>query len=350
MKIPKHILDKLDKNLFLQDNHPICIIKEKVYEYFGDSFYKIEDAPKIVNTIMNFDDLLIKPDHPSRSKSDTYYVDDNNVLRTHMTAFLTTVLGMHDKSSAFDIKDFNNFLYVGDVYRKDEIDSTHYPIFHQLDGVCIMGKDEDPILALKTSLGGLIEHLFPNCEYEFKDEYYPFNSTAFEVNVKFGNKWIEVLGCGVKHRDILDKAGLTDKVAWGFGLGLDRLAMIFFEIPDIRYIWSEDERFINQFKKGTISKFKSYSKYPPVYKDISFFVDTDFNVNDFYEICREDSSDLIENISMTDKFYSTKEEKESLCFRLTYRSNDRTLTDDEINNIHNNIKEKIKNNPQLKLR
>ena len=350
MKIPKHIEEKMNKNLFIQENHPICIIKEKIYDYFGDSFYKMEDLPKIVNIKMNFDDLLIKEDHPSRSKSDTYYVNEDEVLRTHMTAFLTLVLNMNDKSSVFDIKDFNNFLYVGDVYRKDEIDATHYPIFHQLDGVCIMDKDQDPINALKTSLGGLIEHLFPGCEYEFKDEYYPFNSTAFEVNVKFGDKWIEVLGCGVKKQEILDKEGLKDKIAWGFGLGLDRLAMIFFEIPDIRYIWSEDERFLNQFKKGEITKFKSFSKYPPVYKDISFFVEQNFNINEFYEICREECFDLIENIILTDKFFSNKEEKESLCFRITYRSNERNLTDEKINLIHNNIKEKVKNNSQLKLR
>lgn len=345
MKIPKHIEDKMSKDLFMKENHPIHIIKNKIYDYFGEDFLKIEDFPKIVNTKNNFDDLLIGENHPSRSKSDTYYVGKDLVLRTHMTAFLSTILNNNKI-----LTKFNNFLYVGDVYRKDEIDATHYPIFHQLDGVCILDKDQDPIVALKTSLGGLIEHLFPGCEYSFKDEYYPFNSTAFEVNVKFGDKWIEVLGCGVKKQEILDSAGLFDKVAWGFGLGLDRLAMIFFKIPDIRYIWSDDERFLNQFEKGKISKFKSFSKYPPVYKDVSFFVNPGFNMNEFYEICREEAGDLIENISMTDKFFSEKLGQDSYCFRLTYRSNEKNLTDEEINTIHNNIKEQVKNNSQLKLR
>lgn len=345
MKLPKHIEDKMNKNLFTQNNHPICIIKNKIYDYFGEDFLKIEDFPKVVETKKNFDDLLIDKNHPSRSKTDTYYVGKDIVLRTHMTAFLSTIL-----TNNYILTKFSNFLYVGDVYRKDEIDSTHYPIFHQLDGVCILDKDEDPIIALKTSLGGLIEHLFPGCEYSFKDEYYPFNSTAFEVNVKYGDKWIEVLGCGVKKQEILDAAGMNNKTAWGFGLGLDRLAMIFFEIPDIRYIWSEDERFLNQFSKHQITKFKPYSKYPPVYKDISFFVKLGFNMNEFYEICREEAGDLIEIISMIEIFFSEKIQQTSYCFRITYRSNDRSLTNDEINKIHDNIKDKVKSNSQLKLR
>lgn len=347
MAIPKHIKNKIGKNLFKKTNHPIGIIKENIYDYFGESFYKIEDLPVETSVKNNFDDLLISSDHPSRSKHDTYYVNKDTVLRTHMTSSLSIIL---DKYKNKEVGEYSNFLSVGDVYRKDEIDSTHYPVFHQLDGVCIMDKDKDPISAIKTSLGGLIEHLFPNCEYSFKDEYYPFNSTAFEVNVKYGDKWIEVLGCGVKKQEILDSFGLTDKIAWGFGLGLDRLAMIFFEIPDIRYIWSEDENFLNQFKKGQINKFKSFSKYPPVYKDVSFFLEHDFNLNEFYEICREEGGDLIENISITDKFFSEKEKKESLCLRITYRSNEKSLTDSEINIIHNSIKEQINNNSKLKLR
>ena len=346
MNIPKHIIEKSEKNLFLKENHPICIIKQKIYDYFGDEFKKIEDFPKVVDVYRNFDRLLIEKNHPSRSKNDTYYVDkDFFVLRTHMTAFLTTIL-----SNKNYLKDFNNFLYVGDVYRKDEIDSTHYPIFHQLDGVCIMDKDEDPTTAIKTSLGGLIEHLFPGCEYSFNNEYYPFILNALEVNVKYNDKWIEVLGCGLFMQEIIDSVGLEDKVAWGFGLGLDRLAMIFFDIPDIRYLWSDDERFLSQFNKGEITKFKPYSKYPPVDKDISFFVDLDFNMNEFYELCREESVDLIEDISEIDVFFSDKEKKFSHCFKITYRSNDRSLTNEEINKINDNIKEKIKNHSQLKLR
>ena len=347
MSVPKHIQEKVGKKLFLQPNHPISIIKEKIYEYFGDSYMKIENFPVEVSTVKNFDDLCIPQDHPSRSKSDTYYSNKNVVLRTHMTAFLTTVL--HNfKNDRY--KDYDKFLFVGDVYRKDEIDSTHYPVFHQLDGVCFLDKNQDPIIEIKKTMGGLIEFLFPCCEYEFKDEFYPFNSQAFEVNVNYNGKWIEVLGCGIKKQEILGNFGLSDKQAWGFGLGLDRLAMIFFGIPDIRYLWSEDERFKSQFEKGKITHFKPFSKHPPIHKDISFFKAKEFNLNEFYEVCKGIGGDLIESIKLFDSFYSEKEGKESNSFRITYSSNERNLTNEEINKIHNEIKHEVSNNISLKLR
>jgi phenylalanyl-tRNA synthetase alpha chain len=319
MSIPKHIKEKIGKNLFLKPNHPISIIKDKIYEYFGDSFMKIENFPVEVSTIKNFDDLCIPQDHPSRSRSDTYYSNKNVVLRTHMTAFLTTVLNNYNNKR---YGQFQNFLFIGDVYRKDEIDSTHYPVFHQLDGVCFLNKEQDPISEIKKTIGGLIEFLFPGCEYEFKDDFYPFNSQAFEVNVNYNGKLIEVLGCGVKKQEILDNFGVSDKQAWGFGLGLDRLAMIFFDIPDIRYL----------------------------YKDISFFKTKEFNLNEFYELCRGVGGDLIESIKLFDSFYSEKEGKESNSFRITYSSNERNLTNEEINEIHDSIKQEVSKNISLKLR
>ncbi len=347
MSIPKHIKEKIGKNLFLKTNHPISIIKDKIYEYFGDSYMKIENFPVEVSTVKNFDDLCIALDHPSRSRSDTYYISKNVVLRTHMTAFFTTVLNNY-KNGRYG--QFQNFLFVGDVYRKDEIDSTHYPVFHQLDGVCFLDKDQDPILEIKKNIGGLIEFVFPDCEYEFKDEFYPFNSKAFEVNVSYNGKLIEVLGCGVKKQEIVENFGVYNKQAWGFGLGLDRLAMIFFDIPDIRYLWSEDERFISQFEKGKITHFKPFSKHPSVCKDISFFKTKEFNLNEFYELCRGFGGDLIESIKLFDSFYSEKEGKESNSFRISYSSNERSLTNEEINEIHDSIKQEVSKNTSLKLR
>ena len=123
--IPQSIKNKFERNLYKIPDHPICIIKQKVLEYFGPTFTVFEDLDKVVSTTENFDNLLIEKTHPSRSYSDTFYVNEETVLRTHTTAHQNNILRSGVK----------NFLVVGDVYRRDEVNRTHYPIFHQLEGV-----------------------------------------------------------------------------------------------------------------------------------------------------------------------------------------------------------------------
>merc|ERR1712086_110903 len=125
----------------------------------------------------------------------------------------------------------------------------------------------------------------------------------------------------------------------GFGLGLERLAMILFSIPDIRLFWTEDERFTKQFKNGDVVPFKPYSKYPPCYKDIAFWVPEDYQENDFYELTRNVAGDLVELVEVIDEFTHPKTNRRSLCSRITYRSMDRSLTDDEINVLQESVRE-----------
>jgi hypothetical protein len=110
-----------------------------------------------------------------------------------------------------------------------------------------------------------------------------------------------VLGCGVVHTEVLSKCGLEERHGWAFGLGLERLAMVLFKIPDIRLFWSNDSRFTKQFAKGEVTTFKPYSKYPPCYKDIAFWLPEDgsFVANDFFELARGIGGDLIEQIEGT---------------------------------------------------
>jgi phenylalanyl-tRNA synthetase alpha chain len=331
--IAPSIKEKLGKKLHLKSNHPIKIIKEKIYTHFYNhnkkSMVKFYDdlSPK-VKIENNFDLLLIPKNHPSRSESDTYYFDHEYVLRTHTSAHQNELL-----------KEGNRFFLVtGDVYRKDAIDKTHYPIFHQMEGVKIVPKGIDPIADLKDTLSRLIEDLFPNCEYRFIDEYFPFTDPSFEVEVFFNGKWMEVLGCGKIHQQIMDNCGLGNEEGWAFGLGLERLAMVFFEIPDIRYFWSDDARFLDQFEDGKITKFEEYSKYPATTRDFSFWINGQkFDENGFFEIVREKGGDLIENVTLVDEF--KKNERQSKCYRIVYQSNDRSLTNDEINDIHDHIKD-----------
>jgi len=335
--IPLSITNKIGKNLYQIPNHPICIIKNKIYDYFRNSREIIEEISPYVDVKSNFDDLLIPKDHPSRSKSDTFYSDDNTVLRTHTSAHQTKFMRDGKK----------NFLVTGDVYRKDEIDAFHYPVFHQMEGVSILNNEIDPVEVcdvIKRDLGGLIEFIFPNCEYKFVDTYFPFTEPSCEIEVLLNGKWVEVLGAGVIRKKIMKSCGLGNVSGWAFGLGLERLAMIFFEIPDIRYFWTNDERFKNQFQSGQITKFKEYSKYPSAIRDISFYYYDPFMPNDFYTILNDCSENLISKTETIDHFINPKTGQKSISYRIYFESLERTLTSDEVNfqidNIKNNLIEK----------
>lgn len=334
--ISKNISDKIGKNLHNTANHPVEIIKRLIYDYFGDSFYKKEDFSPYVSVQQNFDDLLIPKDHPSRSYNDTYYLNESTVLRTQTSSHQTEMLRMG----------YRSFLVTGDVYRKDTIDSSHYPVFHQMEGVKLC---ENPEEDLKQTLVGLVKHLFPNCEYRISPDYFPFTEPSFEIEVKFEGEWLEILGCGVIHTKILDNCNIKE-TGWAFGLGLDRLAMVLFKIPDIRYLWSDDERFISQFSSGEIVEFKEYSKFPPVYKDVSYWTSDKYNYNEFSSIIREEGGDLIEKIELLDEFTNNKTGKSSNCHRIVYRSPDEVLTNEKINKIQNRIRTRMELELSLELR
>lgn len=340
--VPKTIEQKRNAGLHKKRSHPICIIKELIYDYFGDGFYKFDDLDPVVSVKDNFDDLLIPEDHPSRLMTDTYYVDENMVLRTHTTAHQNKLLQ----------DGFEQFLITGDVFRKDTIDKTHFPVFHQMEGLKVVNEDEDPVDELKKMISGLVEWLFPSCEHKMTENNheFPFTDPSFEVEVYYNGEWMEILGCGVVHKDIMENCDLEHKKAYAFGLGLERLAMILFEIPDVRYFWTDDERFIKQFTPGEVTKFKPYSSYPPCYKDTSMWIGDDFNYNDMCDVIREHTNDLVEDIEEIDSFFHPKHQKQSKTYRICYRSNNRSLTDEEVNELHDNLEEKMKEELNVELR
>jgi len=346
--VPPHIASLVGRGLHEKADHPLGIINAKIKDYFDsldDNFEFFLGEDPIVTTQQCFDDLRIDPSHPGRSPSDTYYLTDKTLLRTHTSA--------HQSQHLRDGHEC--FLCAGDVYRRDEIDASHYPAFHQLEGVklfdpdvvgnkageewlesgeCQMVKDD-----LKATLEGLMDHLFGPVEKRWSEDYFPFTEPSLECEILYQGEWLEVLGCGVIHTEVLDMAGRSDRRGWAFGLGLERLAMILFSIPDIRLFWTEDKRFSKQFAAGQISTFKPYSKYPPCYKDIAFWVPENFVENDFFEIARGVAGDLVEKIDMTDEFTNPKTEKTRKCFRVTYRSMDRSLTDDEVNAMQDELRD-----------
>jgi len=353
--VPPSIAARVGTNLHLEPNHPLNTIKNVIEEFWQKrssslNFVIKSDLHPIVATENNFDALLIPPDHVSRSKSDTYYLDKNTVLRTHTSAHQTALL-----KSGID-----RFLVTGDVYRRDEIDSSHYPIFHQMEGVKMFTETElseagattpsEKISVveqdLKAALEELARELFGDVKMRWVDAYFPFTDPSYELEIYFNDEWLEVLGCGVVHRDIVKAVGRDDQVGWAFGLGLERLAMVLFSIPDIRLFWSKDERFHSQFATGEIVTFESYSKYPPCLKDISFWTssvegvdDSTFHPNDLNEVVRDVAGDLVERVELIDEFVHPKTKRTSNCFRISFRSMDRSLTNEEIDILQNQVRD-----------
>jgi len=339
--IPSLVLEKKKRGgLHKIPNHPLQILKQKIYNYFGKEFTTFDNLDPIVTIKANFDDLLIPPDHPCRSTSDTYYVDSDLVLRTQTSAHQTELLRAG----------YTKFLVTGDVYRKDEINSTHYPVFHQMEGVCV-GETQDNLLC---TMKGLMEFLFPGCKCRVNDDYFPFTYPSYEVEVEYKGKWLEVAGCGMIQTQILQNTGHPNKYGWAFGLGLERLAMVLFDIPDIRLFWSQDLKFLSQFSEdNAICKFRPFSVLDSLSKDLSFFIPSLSDVkvewkdvNDFYDICRNEAGDLLEKVERFDCFLHPVKNMVSHSYRLTYSPPDTLVNGAEfnriVNSIHSIIYEKVK--------
>jgi phenylalanyl-tRNA synthetase alpha chain len=342
--IPEKILKLVDKNLHLRQNHPIKIIKDIIYKHFDlvlPGMTKHDQLNKFVSTQYNFDKILIPKDHVCRSFTDTYYSEPELVLRTQTSAHQAELLE----------KNHQRFLVTGDVYRKDEINHSHYPVFHQIEGVYLVDDNQDPETELKKVLNGLIETLFPGKTYQYKDDSFPFTNPSFEVNVKINDgEWLEILGCGVIQPKILENTGHLGKKGWAFGLGLERLAMILFEIPDIRYFWTENPKFLDQFKDGEITIFKEYSKLDEVNRDFSFFLPNDqvkdnrwIYQNDFYDLVRDIGMDYIAKLDHFDTFFHSKKKMMSHCYHILYNPMDAALNDPaEFKVIVDDLHQKIK--------
>eukprot|EP00472_Partenskyella_glossopodia_P008341 CAMPEP_0197539972 /NCGR_PEP_ID=MMETSP1318-20131121/64359_1 /TAXON_ID=552666 /ORGANISM="Partenskyella glossopodia, Strain RCC365" /LENGTH=465 /DNA_ID=CAMNT_0043098835 /DNA_START=60 /DNA_END=1457 /DNA_ORIENTATION=+ len=346
--ISPSIAEKVGAQLHLQQDHPLNIIKKKIEAYFdsmsGDNhkFKSFDDLDAYVSTQACFDDVLVPPDHVSRKISDTFYKSPTEVLRTHTSAHQTELLRKGERA----------FLVTGDCFRRDEIDASHYPVFHQMEGVKVFDPKDTPNLSvdmvvedLKKHLEGMVKVIFGEVEMRWVDAYFPFTHHSMELEVFFNGDWLEVLGCGVMQEKILESSGIGpgkgEHMAWAFGMGLERLAMVLFEIPDIRLFWSKDARFLTQFEDGKITKFKPFSKYPPCYKDVSFWLPEKFEENDVFAMVRDEAGDLVEGVELIDQFTHPKTNRESRCYRINYRSMERSLTNEEVDDIQLRVRDKM---------
>jgi phenylalanyl-tRNA synthetase alpha chain len=312
------------------------------------------EIPEVIPTTILFDLFDFAKDHPARSKSDTYYMDEKNVLRTHDTVMWYYYLNHPDIKKDIEEKKNLGVLCFGKVYRKDEIDRRHMNIFHQMGALFLQDDSKGimPIEKLKEVLSEIVETLFgKDVKYRFLEDTFPYTDPSLQIEVMINDQWIEIMGGGMAKKSVLEKMGLTGYNGWAFGFGLERLATISMEVPDIRLFWSEDERVKKQLKLG--NKYVEVSKYPKAERDISFIVHKSFIPNDYFDIIREIGGNMVEEVSLMDKYENESKfgkDKISYTYHITYRSPDKTLTSEEIEEVQQKLYQKTKEVYKAELR
>ena len=323
---------------------PLFELVEKIKNVPIQKDFDIINIPEIVPASISFDLFNFEANHPARSKSDTYYADDKNILRTHDTVFWYYYLNLPEIKERISRKESMGTLCYGKVYRKDEIDRHHMNIFHQMGGWYLQ-PDEKGVLKLddlKEVLSQIVKTVFgEDTIYRFNEDIFPYTDPSLEVEIQVEGQWVEVLGGGMPKKEVLANMGVSGYNGWAYGFGLERLAIIGMKLPDIRLLWSEDERVKKQLVLG--QPFVEVSKFPPVTRDISFVVDKSFVPNDYFDLVRDVAGDLAEEVELIDKYEDVAKfgkDKLSYAYRIIYRSVDRTLTSEEVDKLHKTLEEK----------
>ena len=220
--------------------HPISITINHISNIMRGYGFRVEQGNEIETEFYNFEALNIPSNHPARDMHDTFYIDTEKLLRTH-----TSSVQIHSMiKSGAPLK----IIAPGKVYRCDS-DPTHSPMFHQLEGLYI---DENiNFCHLKGILEKFVSDYFQKeIETRFRPSYFPFTEPSAELDIKFRGKWLEVLGCGMVHDNVLKNVGIDPKKYSGFafGLGIERFAMLKFDIRDLRSFYENDLSFLRQFR------------------------------------------------------------------------------------------------------
>ena len=325
------------------EGHPLMEIVTKAKNVKSLEGFDDIKIPEIVPTHVLFDLFNMPPGHPARSKSDTYYVDEEHVLRTHDTVFWHYYLSHPEIKQRIANKETLGAVCYGKVYRKDEIDRTHMNVFHQF-GAWYIAPDETKTITpedLKKALSEVAEALGIN--HRFYDHNFPYTDPSFEMEMEMNGKWVELVGSGMVRKSVLENLELTGYNGWAFGFGLERLAIGNMQLPDIRLLWSQDSRVTKQLKLG--QKFVEVSKFPPITRDISFIVSKNFSPNDYFDLIRDIGGDLVEQVELLDKYDNPEKfgaDNISYTYRVVYRSNERTLRTEEVEPLQNKLIEETK--------
>ena len=219
--------------------HPVTRTTERIEAIFGSAGFGVHVGPEIEDEFHNFEALNIPEHHPARAMHDTFYFHTGHLLRTHTSP--VQIRSMATQGVPIRL------IAPGRVYRCDS-DQTHTPMFHQVEGLLI---DEGVSFAnLKAVLHGFLEQFFERrVKLRFRPSYFPFTEPSAEVDVSWGEGWLEVLGCGMVHPNVLEGVGVDTEryTGYAFGLGVERLAMLRYGVDDLRLFFENDMRFLSQF-------------------------------------------------------------------------------------------------------
>ncbi|MBN8279435.1 MAG: phenylalanine--tRNA ligase subunit alpha [Gammaproteobacteria bacterium] len=220
--------------------HPVTLTLQRIRRIFTAAGFAVHEGPEVEDDFHNFTALNIPADHPARAMHDTFYLEDGRLLRTHTSP--VQIRTMLRQGAPLRL------IAPGRVYRCDS-DTTHTPMFHQVEGLVI---DTDVSFAnLKAVLADFVERFFErSATVRFRPSYFPFTEPSAEVDVLAeSGRWLEVLGCGMVHPQVLANAGIDPEryTGYAFGMGVERLAMLRYGINDIRLLFENDLRFLRQF-------------------------------------------------------------------------------------------------------
>lgn len=229
--------------------HPVTRTLDRIETLFHSIGYDVAEGPEIENDFYNFTALNIPEDHPARAMHDTFYIDDQHVLRTHTSPIQIRYMQAHmEKYKHLDAMPDIRIIAPGRVYRVDS-DATHSPMFHQVEGLWVGEKVS--FADLKGVIADFLQNYFEteDMQVRFRPSFFPFTEPSAEMDMSWKGGWLEIGGCGMVHPNVLKHVGIDSEkyIGFAFGMGVERLAMLRYGVNDLRLFFENDVQFLKQF-------------------------------------------------------------------------------------------------------
>ena len=229
--------------------HPVTRTLERIENLFHSIGYAVAEGPEIENDFYNFTALNIPADHPARAMHDTFYIDEQHVLRTHTSPIQIRYMQAHmEKYKHLETMPDIRIIAPGRVYRVDS-DATHSPMFHQVEGLWVGEKVS--FADLKGVITDFLQNYFEteDMQVRFRPSFFPFTEPSAEMDMSWKGGWLEIGGCGMVHPNVLKHVGIDSEkyIGFAFGMGVERLAMLRYGVNDLRLFFENDLQFLKQF-------------------------------------------------------------------------------------------------------